>query len=132
MAKLTVNWGNAGDEINSLLNASDKQLKQAVKEGAELLKTYTANKGRSMLHGPYWTGQTIAALTVKGPTKSGDGYAAQVTYAGKNRRGNPNSEVAFVNEYGARGKAARPFNRQAAEENEEAILQRMSDTILSD
>lgn len=121
--------GDAQKQFEELYNKSDSQLKEATKAGAELLKTYTANTGRSMLRGPYATGQTIASLTCKSPVKDSDGYSCTLTYAGTNRKGNRNGEVAFLNEYGARGHAARPFNRTAITQNESAIRQRMEDTF---
>lgn len=110
------------------IESASGAMSEAVKAGAELLKTYTKNTGRQ-IEGPYKTGQTLAALTVKTPRKGADGWESYVTYNGVNRKGNRNAEVAFLNEYGARGHVARPFNRQALEQGEGPIIQRMEDVL---
>lgn len=116
------------DIFSKAMEAAPEDLKEAVKAGAELLKTYTKETGQ-MIEGPYRTGQTLAALTVKTPGIRGGNPTCYVTYTGVNRKGNRNAEVAFLNEYGARGKAARPFNLKAVQRGENAILQRMEEII---
>ena len=78
------------------------------------------------------TGDTLGALTVKAPKKGADGWECYVTYTGRNRKGNRNAEVAFINEYGKRHQPARAFNRLAVETGEQAIVQRMGDVLLKD
>lgn len=112
------------------LNADTESVEAAVEAGAELLKTYTDNKGRAM--GVKRTGDTLRALTVKTPKKDADGWECYVTYTGVNRKGNRNAEVAFINEYGKRKQPARAFNRLAAENGEAAIIQRMEDILTKD
>lgn len=55
------------------LSSDTADVQAAVAAGADLLKTYTYNKGRSM--GVYRTGDTLGALTVKAPKRSKDGWA---------------------------------------------------------
>jgi hypothetical protein len=112
------------------LSSDTADVQAAVAAGADLLKTYTYNKGRSM--GVYRTGDTLGALTVKAPKKGADGWECYVTYTGRNRKGNRNAEVAFINEYGKRHQPARAFNRLAVETGEQAIVQRMGDVLLKD
>ena len=112
------------------LSSDTADVQAAVAAGADLLKTYTYNKGRAM--GVKRTGDTLGALTVKAPKRSKDGWACYVTYTGLNRKGNRNAEVAFINEYGKRGQAARPFNRLALESGEDAVIQRMEETLIKD
>lgn len=53
-----------------------------------------------------------------------DGAVGYVTFSGSRTRGKTktrNAEIAFVNEYGKRNQAARPFIRQAAEQYADAI-----------
>ena len=56
-------------------------------------------------------------------TQSG-GYET-ITFSGSRTRGNVqtrNAAIAFINEYGKRGQAARPFIGTAMKQNEDAIL----------
>lgn len=58
------------------------------------------------------------------PKQTEDGAVSYVTFSGSRTRGKTksrNAEIAFVNEYGKRGQAARPFIRQAAEQYAEQI-----------
>ena len=129
MAKIQFISGNK-TLFELALSSDTADVQAAVAAGADLLKTYTYNKGRSM--GVYRTGDTLGALTVKAPKRSKDGWACYVTYTGLNRKGNRNAEVAFINEYGKRHQPARAFNRLAVETGEQAIVQRMGDVLLKD
>lgn len=127
MAK--INFIDSGSKLLELsMNATADALNDAVKAGAELLKTYTKNTGKQ-IEGPYKTGQTLASITVKSPKRGKDGWTAYVTYNGVNRKGNRNAEVAFLNEYGARGHVARPFNQQAVAQGEGPVIQKMEDIL---
>ena len=56
--------------------------------------------------------------------KTDDGGYADITFAGsrtRNGRTTRNAEIAFVNEYGKRGQAARPFIGLAMTQNEKTI-----------
>lgn len=58
------------------------------------------------------------------PKKSDAGGYSDVTFSGTRTRGRTktrNAEIAFINEYGKRGQAPRPFIRQAAEQGADAI-----------
>lgn len=127
MAKIQFIGGNEV-LLEMAIRSGTDAVEEAVKAGAELLKTYTYNKGRAM--GVKRTGDTLGALTVKTPKRGSDGWVCYVTYTGTNRKGNRNAEVAFINEYGKRGQPARPFNRLALENGEQAVIQRMEDTLL--
>ena len=129
MAKIQFISGNK-TLFELALSSDTADVQAAVAAGADLLKTYTYNKGRSM--GVYRTGDTLGALTVKAPKKGADGWECYVTYTGRNRKGNRNAEVAFINEYGKRHQPARAFNRLAVETGEQAIVQRMGDVLLKD
>lgn len=114
--------------FEKMTRGTDDAIRRGVNAGAKLLATYTKNYGRSMWRGPYATGTTIAALTVEQKSNT----KAVLTYNGENRRGVRNAEVAFINEYGKRGQAARPVNRAALDDNEEAIWQRIADEFFKD
>lgn len=129
MARLTIH--GTGPDMDRLLKATDQQLEAAVESGARLLKVYISNNGRSMLAGPYGTGDTVGSLTLEKPKRAADGVSCQINFDGTHAHGNPrrNAEVAFVNEYGARGRPARPFIRNAIENNEDAIIERMAESL---
>lgn len=63
-------------------------------------------------------------ITHSKPKQTDDGGSCAVSFSGSRTRGQTrtrNAEIAFVNEYGKRGQAARPFIRQAAEEYADQI-----------
>lgn len=82
---------------------------------------------KSMLHGKYATGKLADSIS-KGPVKqSRDGKAIPITFKGgrtrgKGRSSTRNAEIAFVNEYGKRGQAPRPFVGQANEQCREETI----------
>ena len=58
-------------------------------------------------------------VTHSKPRQTDDGGKSAVTFSGSRTRGNTktrNAEIAFVNEYGKKNQASRPFIRQAAEQ----------------
>ena len=66
--------------------------------------------------------------------KTDDGGYADITFTGsRTRNGNTtrNAEIAFVNEYGKRGQAARPFIGLAMTQNEDSI-QDAADKVIGD
>ena len=63
-------------------------------------------------------------VTHSRPRQTDDGGKTAVTFSGSRTRGNTktrNAEIAFVNEYGKKNQAARPFIRQAAEQYADQI-----------
>lgn len=111
--------------FQKMLDGAEEDIRRGVEAGAELLAAYTQSYGRRLWRGPYATGTTAdsVAVTLDKPTR------AIVSFSGVNRRGTRNAEVAFLNEYGKRGQPARPANRMALEDNEDAILQKMEEEI---
>ena len=66
------------------------------------------------------------------PKQTESGGYETITFSGSRTRGKSrtrNAEIAFVNEYGKRGQAARPFIGLAMTQNEDAILQPAEKTI---
>lgn len=129
-------------QIDPALYADLLKLEQAdidggLKAGADLLAAYTVQEGKRM--GVLRTGKTLSAVTTKGPYGRGDNKYFYVTYDGIHHYYNSrkkgglaesrNGEVAFVNEYGARGRPARPFNRAAVEGHESEITREMENAI---
>lgn len=65
-------------------------------------------------------------ITHSKPKKTAEGGYTAVTFSGSRKRGNTrtrNAEIAFVNEYGKRGQAPRPFLRMAAETSGDEIAE---------
>lgn len=122
-AKNTV--GGVGDI--TIDHAQGQNAVAAVKEAAEYLKTELYNEGKAM--GVWRTGQTLESLTVGNVRQGADTVSCTVSYQGKNRKGRPNAEVAFVNEYGKRGQAARPFNQRGRDKAAPHIEQIIKDAL---
>lgn len=114
--------------FDEMLRGADEDIRRGVKAGADLLASYTQDYARRMWNGRYATGTTAASLRVK----QKEATRAVLTYDGDNRRGTRNGEVAFLNEYGKRGVAARAANRLALDDHEDVIVQRMADEIFKD
>lgn len=75
-----------------------------------------AQKEKGLEYGVHRTGVTLASIK-KGRVKKDEWEKyINVTPQGKNAKGRPNTEVAFVNEFGKHGQAPRPFIREANEE----------------
>lgn len=97
------------DVLDEMLNAEADVIARAQRE-----------KGRA--YGVHRTGVTLASIKKSKTYKTKDGRSIFITPTGINADGNRNAEVAFVNEYGKHGQAARPFIRDANEEKaEEAV-----------
>ena len=84
---------------------------------ADELIEETRSKGRAM--GVHRTGQTLDSLKKSKVSQVGASYEIKVTFEGKNRAGERNAAVAFINNYGKTNQPARPFVTQAAEACEE-------------
>ena len=71
---------------------------------------------KTMLDGPYSTGQTAASIRRGKMKRNKDGMRqVYITPQGTNDNGERNAAVAFINEYGKRGQPARPFIATANE-----------------
>jgi len=92
---------------------------------AEVGEDAVRRTGRSMgVRDPESGVHILDSVTHTKPKKSEDGGYCYITFSGSRRRGNTttrNSEIAFINEYGKRGQAARPFIRQAGVQYGDAI-----------
>lgn len=114
MAKLFVN-GLDGlllslEELKALPGGALDEMLLAQAEVVEEAQVYAG-----MRMGVHRTGMTLSSITHGKPLRSLDGKAMYVYPRGKNAQGVRNGEVAFVNEYGKRGQAPRPFIREANE-----------------
>lgn len=89
---------------------------------ADIVEPEIKENARTMLKGEYSTGATADSIFRKKPHNStGGNRQITLSFLGKrydkyHPNGERNGTVAFVNEYGARGKSARPFIRTAIDE----------------
>ena len=68
-------------------------------------------------------GQMVNSASPNAPRITGDGGRVTVTFKGERHRWNTTTreaEIAFLNNYGKKGQAARPFITQACEDNDSA------------
>ena len=79
-----------------------------------------AQKEKGITYGVHKTGLTITSIKKGGPKTKNGIMSIYVTPTGKNKDGNRNAEVAFVNNYGRRNQKARPFITDANEQSTEA------------
>lgn len=103
-------WDVTSDGLDAMAEAAEKQVKQS---GTAL----GVRDPESNVH-------ILDKITHTKPKKTASGGSSDVTFSGTRTRGRTrtrNAEIAFINEYGKRGQAPRPFIRQAAEQGADAI-----------
>ena len=102
--------------VLSMANIPNGVMDAMLNAGADVLAERQKVVGERM--GVHKTGVTLDSI--KKAPKTGatkDGWYIDVYPDGINADGNRNAEVAFVNEYGARGRDGRPFMQIANEES---------------
>lgn len=109
-----------------------KTLDAMLKAEADVVEPEVVKNAETMLQGDYWQGLTAEALTRKKPSYTTGENGEKVremllTFTGlrddkyhryskeKDRR---NAAIAFINEYGTRKQAARPFMSKAVDDKE--------------
>lgn len=104
--------------MEELADLPDEVLDEMLMAEAEVAVEAQKRVGRRM--GVEDTGMTLNSIRVAKKTKksAAGGRYVEVYPAGRNKKGNRNTEVAFINEFGAseRNIASRPFMRKANEE----------------
>ncbi len=114
MAKLEVNGFEAMElTLDEMASLPDPVLDEML--GAEAEIVASAQKAKGLAYGVHRTGMTLGSIKAGNPKRTRDGKSISMYPQGTNKDGNRNAEVAFVNEYGKRGQAARPFIRDANE-----------------
>lgn len=108
-----------GDTMNKMLHAAaDVAVKAQQRTAGE------------MLNGKYATGDLAKSIRKGRITRIRDGKAIKIIFSGTRRRGKStvsNAEIAFVNEFGKRGQAPRPFIKTANEQCEEEAIAAAAD-----
>lgn len=123
MGKITVNGMDALiDDLADLAKLPDSVIEDILDAEADVIERAQRRTARKM--GVYDTGMTADSIKKGKIKKTGLDHSITVAPRGKNKRGQRNAEVAFVNEYGKRGQPARPFiataNKEAEKETVEA------------
>lgn len=113
MASLSV---NGVDELmlslQEIADIPDEVAAAMLDAEAQVVEEYQIGAAKTMLAGPYSTGQTAMSIRRGKMKKEKNGTrTVYVTPQGVNDKGERNATVAFVNEYGVprRGIHARPF-----------------------
>ena len=118
-------------EIIRDLNASAEDLKACSEEicdtGAEIIKDAQNSTGLAM--GVHRTGVTLGSLKICNFVRTAGGGYKKIIFDGNNEDGNPNSEVAFINEYGKTNQPGRPFVSTANETSEPATIRAAIDVL---
>lgn len=118
----------AKDQINAIARAPDDVKSDILKAMANIAATEQKKTALSLgVYDETNTGRHLAdSIKVNKPKLTQDGGTISVTFSGKRKDKNHktpvrNAEIAFVNEYGKKGQAARPFVRTANKRAEERI-----------
>jgi len=106
--------------LEELSSVPDNIFDRMLNGMAEVIERAQKSKGRA--YGVYRTGVTLESIRRGKPRRDNDGGRIAITPQGKNPRGTSNAEVAFINEFGKRGQAPRPFIRDANEESADAAV----------
>jgi hypothetical protein len=105
--------------FEELEHLPDRVIDEMLMAEADVVKREQRKAARLMLNGPYSTGKTAEAIEIGKVKATSSGRVITVYPRGSRKRGkktvNTNAEIAFINEYGARGKPARAFIRKANE-----------------
>ena len=98
---------------------------EALDAMAEAAEDQVRKAGQAMgVRDPESRVHILDKVTHTKPKKTDAGGYSDVTFSGTRTRGptkTRNAEIAFINEYGKRGQAPRPFIKQAAEQGADAI-----------
>lgn len=98
---------------------------QALTKMADVAKAAIKRSGEAMgVRDPESDVHILDKITTAKPKLSDSGGSLDITFSGSRRRGNTtttNSAIAFFNEFGRRGQAARPFMGKAMSENDAQI-----------
>jgi HK97 gp10 family phage protein len=114
LAELSISFEKMGQ-----LDASGTLDRMLIAEADVIAK---AQKEVGMQYGVHRTGTTLESISVGKPGGSGGAKHIYVRPRGLNADGNRNAEVAFINEFGKKGQAPRPFIRDANESHmDEAV-----------
>ena len=104
------------DDLEAIAEIPDETLLEMLTAEAEIIAEAQTAEAKAM--GVYDTGKTAQSITYdKKPKETSDGKCIYVYPKGSRSDGNKRrvAEVAFINEFGKEGQAARPFIKTANE-----------------
>ena len=131
MAKVTVEGlSEIGMSFEQLAEMPESVIDNMLKAQADIFAKQIRANAISMLMGPYWEGAVSASVTIKAPRNIKGQRTVDITFEGT-QHGNKLTEIAFVNEYGKSGQAARPFVRSAIETKKEAANEEAAAVLYS-
>ncbi len=108
-------------DMEELARLPDEVIEKMLLAEAEVAERAIKSKGRS--YGVEDTGMTLASITTGKVKRTKLGMGLNIYPKGKNKRGDRNAEVAFINEFGKHGQPARPFMRDACEEAADEVCE---------
>ena len=115
-------WDALALDMEAITTLPRAVLDEMILAEAEVIKEAQSKEAESMLQGPYYQGAVAKAVHVNHPTRSPDGVSVTITFKGS-QHGNRLGEIAYVNEYGKHGQAARPFINTANERKAEPAVE---------
>lgn len=117
MAKLTVNgFDDLQADLEALISMTDSMTDDILDTQSEIIVSTQTETASKMWKGPYSTGKTAQSIKKGKVKKNGESKSVMIAPKGRNRKGERNAAVAFVNEYGKRGQPGRPAIRTANEQ----------------
>jgi HK97 gp10 family phage protein len=96
---------------------------------ADVIVKAQRRTAKTMLNGPYATGELSRSVAKGRIKKTKDGKSISIIFKGSRKRGNTttsNAEIAFINEFGKRGQNPRPFIKTANEQSADEALEAAS------
>lgn len=122
------------DALRRITDMPDSVKTEALDKMAEVAADKIRAQGESMgVRDPESSEHILDKISTSSKAKMTDtGGYKMISFKGSRRRGKTttrNAEIAFVNEYGKRGQAARPFIGTAMNTGEEAITEQAEKVI---
>lgn len=112
--------GNLGKLADIPISVQDEMLQ------AQAEVVAAAQRRTAAAYGVRDTGELVRSITVGATIRTKSGRAIEITFAGDRRRFrviSRNAEIAFINEFGRKGQAGRPFIRDGVKSSESAAAQ---------
>lgn len=126
MATITLDgFDELSEMFRELAPIPDDVLTDALNDMAKVAEAAVRQQGQALgVKDPQSQVHILDKIIHTKPKKTKDGGVSNVTFSGSRTRGRirtRNAEIAFINEYGKRGQAPRPFIRLAAESAGDSI-----------
>lgn len=110
--------------MHNLAELPDTVIAEMLEAEADVLVAAQQRAAIKAWKGPYASGETARSIKKGRVKKNGIKTSISIFPHGKNKRGERNSDVAFINEYGSRNhQRARPAIRIACIDKEKAVIE---------